>query len=108
MSHSTLPTVAPSVTSVLIRCHDRSGFSAILQVASTARARKLSAESTAMITARHSQIDRITIITVQEFVRIAAIALSTNSILVTHNHKDFSQVPSRAIEDWTGKALELE
>jgi len=38
----------------------------------------------------------------QKDLRIAAIALSTNSILVTRNAKDCSQIAGLAIEDWTG------
>ncbi|BAZ01365.1 hypothetical protein NIES37_53640 [Tolypothrix tenuis PCC 7101] len=33
--------------------------------------------------------------------RIASIALSTNSIMVTRNYQDFSQIPNLVIEDWT-------
>jgi tRNA(fMet)-specific endonuclease VapC len=33
--------------------------------------------------------------------RIAPIALSTNSIMVTRNYQDFSQIPNLRIEDWT-------
>ncbi|MEG4343123.1 type II toxin-antitoxin system VapC family toxin [Microcoleus sp. A003_D6] len=35
--------------------------------------------------------------------RIAAIVLANNSILVTRNHRDFSQVPDLVQEDWTIK-----
>lgn len=33
--------------------------------------------------------------------RIAAIALSVNGIVVTRNHKDFAKIPNLTIEDWT-------
>ncbi|MBD2771454.1 type II toxin-antitoxin system VapC family toxin [Iningainema tapete] len=33
--------------------------------------------------------------------RIAAIVLSINGILVTRNHKDFAKIPNLQIEDWT-------
>jgi tRNA(fMet)-specific endonuclease VapC len=35
-------------------------------------------------------------------IRIAAIALANQGIMVTRNHKDFSLIPNLQIEDWTG------
>ena len=37
----------------------------------------------------------------QKDMRIASIALANNAIVVTRNHRDFSQVPGLTIVDWT-------
>ena len=39
--------------------------------------------------------------TLQKDMRIASIALANNAIVVTRNHRDFSQVPGLTIVGWT-------
>jgi tRNA(fMet)-specific endonuclease VapC len=38
-------------------------------------------------------------------VRIAAIAIANDGIMVTRNYKDFSLIPNLQIEDWTDRSL---
>jgi tRNA(fMet)-specific endonuclease VapC len=41
---------------------------------------------------------------IEKDLRIASIALTRNAIIVTRNHKDFSQIPNLKIENWTIRA----
>lgn len=58
---------------------------------------KFDQNASTIYTAFHRQIRRIG----TRDLRIAAIVLANNAILVTRNNRDFSQVPDLVQEDWT-------